>query len=135
MIKVKSLNHAGLSVKDFEKARHFYEKVLGLKTLPRPAFGVAGEWYMCAENQIHVIESKDGNHQFDMPHGLNATRKHLAIVVEDLDEVKRVLEEEKVTYDYFEEKFGDVVIRAIFTLDPDGNMFEMRTSYPGPKPA
>ena len=42
MIKLRGLNHAAFRVSDVEKATAFYEKVIGLKRIPRPDFGFGG---------------------------------------------------------------------------------------------
>jgi catechol 2,3-dioxygenase-like lactoylglutathione lyase family enzyme len=134
MIKVQSLNHAGLTVKNFEKSIHFYENILGLKRLPRPPFGpIQGAWYGCGENQVHVNQWDDISSTMNGPNGHNPMEKHLAVIVDDIEEVRKRLDAEGLVYDYFDQKFGDVEIKAIYTRDYDGNTFEIRTSYPMPQ--
>ena len=55
MIKPRAFSHAALKITDVERARNFYEKVLGLTALPRPNFGFGGAWYEVGDNQIHLI--------------------------------------------------------------------------------
>ena len=41
----RELNHVGLHVKDVAKSCEFYERVLELQPIPRPAFDFPGAWY------------------------------------------------------------------------------------------
>lgn len=132
-ITVKALNHAGVFVKDFEKSTNFYERILGLKKLPRPPFpGMSGAWYGVGENQLHVNQWDAVAEKMTGPKGHNPIERHVAIVVNDVEAVRKALDAENIPYDFFNEKFGDVEIKAIYTRDYDGNCFEIRTGYPMP---
>lgn len=133
MTNLKGMNHAAINVRDFQSTKDFYEKILGFERLPRPPFGIDGAWYKCGESQFHVIESKDGNREWDHPKGTNPTSEHVALVVEDLGLVRTLLDQARMTYDLIEQQVGDVTIRAIYVSGPDGHCFELRESYPMPK--
>ena len=132
MPKPTELNHSAIVVNDFQKSYEFYERVLGFERLPRPPFGIDGAWYECGANQIHVIENSDGNHQLDHPGGTNPTERHMAIAVQNLAEVQAELDAMNVVYDWVDMTVGDTQIHAIYVRDPDGNLFEVRESYPMP---
>ncbi|HKV53731.1 MAG TPA: VOC family protein, partial [Candidatus Binataceae bacterium] len=87
MIKPSSFGHVAVRITDVDKSRDFYEKVIGLKKIPRPQINIPGEWYGVGDNQLHLI---GGEHRFD---GIDPTGPHIAIQVEDLEETKRTLTE------------------------------------------
>jgi catechol 2,3-dioxygenase-like lactoylglutathione lyase family enzyme len=58
MLELVTLHHVALAVTDLARAKQFYEDVLGLETIPRPAFPFAGEWYAAAAGaalHVHLI--------------------------------------------------------------------------------
>ena len=85
MIKLKAFNHAAFRVSDVEKATSFYEKVVGLKRIPRPNFGFGGAWYGIGDDAMHLISSENRGSKPD-PLG-----PHIAFEVEDFEEAKREL--------------------------------------------
>jgi catechol 2,3-dioxygenase-like lactoylglutathione lyase family enzyme len=134
MIKVRSLNHAALNVIDFEKSKDFYENVLGFRKLPRPDFGVPGAWYGIGKNQVHLIEKQPGDDRYTLPGGFDPTDKHVALVVENLEETKKSLDERGIPYGATELTVPPgILLKLIVVKDPDGNVFEIRESYPMPK--
>ncbi len=128
MNKPTDLSHAAFRIADVGKSREFYEKVLGLKPLPRPDFSFKGMWYGIGSGQIHLIVSKKQD-------GPDPTGPHIAIEVEDLDATKAALKEMGVPF-----LDGDAMRmslkpedqrrlgRQIWVLDPDGNTVELRKS-------
>ena len=128
MIKPVDMSHSAFRIGDVEKSRDFYEKVLGLKPLPRPNFGFGGMWYGVGNCAIHLIVSKKQD-------GPDPTGPHIAIEVEDLDATKASLKEMGVPF-----LDGDAMRaqlkpedqrrlgRQIWVLDPDGNTVELRKS-------
>src|SRR5262249_14741983 len=55
-LRVKSIDHATLIVKDLGRSRRFYVDVLGMREVPRPAFSFAGLWFQAGATQIHLIQ-------------------------------------------------------------------------------
>ena len=46
MMKIRSLDHAAVLVKDVERSRYFYGQVLGMDEVPRPSnFDFPGAWF------------------------------------------------------------------------------------------
>ncbi len=118
MIKARRFSHTALRITNPERATDFYEKVLGLKRLPRPDFGFGGAWYAVGDDAIHLIASEDRGRKPD-PLG-----HHVAIEVEDFEETKRTLKEMGID---FLEAPAMVAGRQLWVVDPDGNTIELRT--------
>ena len=97
MARLTRIHHEGIPVKDLERSRAFYEGVLGLKTLPRPAFG-PGVWLADASGvpQIHLIVSQAAVPGDDVRP--DPTARHTAFLVEDYDELKQRFERHGVRY-------------------------------------
>ena len=56
MLKTGMLHHVSLPVSDIDKARSFYEGVLGLEEdKSRPAFDFDGAWYKLGDRRLHLI--------------------------------------------------------------------------------
>ena len=130
MFKPLDLGHAAFRIADVDKSRQFYEKVIGLKAIPRPDFAFKGMWYGIGGGQLHLIVSKKHD-------GPDPTGPHIAIEVDDLDATKESLKKMGVPFldgdkmtmlgDLSEEdrrRLG----RQIWVLDPDGNTVELRKS-------
>jgi len=131
MIKPRAFAHAALKITDVERARNFYEKVLGLTALPRPNFGFGGAWYEVGDNQIHLISILRADQQAEFlgtwekqgPKGINPLGPHLAIVVEDYDGTKAALSASGIE---FLEAPTTMAGRQLWIIDPDGNTIELR---------
>lgn len=128
MVKPMEMNHAAFRIKDVDKSREFYEKVIGLKPIERPNFSFGGMWYGVGNCSIHLIVSEKRN-------GPDPTGPHIAIEVDDLDKTKAELTKMGVPF-----LDGDAMRmqlsaedqrrlgRQIWVLDPDGNTVELRKS-------
>lgn len=117
MIKAKSFSHVAVRISDVDRAKNFYERMLGLKTLPRPDFGFGGAWYGVGDNQIHLISSHGRG-------GIDPLGPHLALEVEDFDATRAALKEQGIE---FLEAPSKLAGRQLWILDPDGNTIELRT--------
>jgi catechol 2,3-dioxygenase-like lactoylglutathione lyase family enzyme len=119
MVKTKAFNHAAFRVSDVAKATEFYEKVIGLKKVPRPNFPFGGAWYGVGDNALHIISSEARGSK---PDPLGA---HVAFDVEDFDETKRSLTEMGIPFLEAPSNMG--AGRQLWVVDPDGNTVELRT--------
>lgn len=129
MIKTGRLNHVAVNVTDVDKSREFYEKVIGLKKLPRPKINIPGEWYGVGDNAIHLIGGER------RPREIDPTGPHIAIQVEDIEETKRTLNEMGITFldaavmmakmNLSPEQMK-MVGKQVWVKDPDGNTIELQ---------
>jgi catechol 2,3-dioxygenase-like lactoylglutathione lyase family enzyme len=113
-MKPVQLHHTSINVRDVERSRSFYERLLGLQPLERPDFGVPGTWYGVGAGQLHLIQCE--------PMGLpiDPSGPHFALQVADLDEARRQLAAAGL-------EVLDPGHDQIWVRDPDGNVVEITT--------
>ena len=128
MIKTTTLNHVAVRVTDVDKAKHFYENVIGLPKIPRPKINIPGEWYGIGGNALHIIGGAPRE-------GIDPTGPHMAIEVEDFDATKARVEELGLPYldgaamvAKMTPEAQKMVGRQLWIRDPDGNVIELRQS-------
>ncbi len=115
-----ALLHVGLLVSDLQRARSFYESVLGLAPLlARPALPYPGLWYgLNDQQQLHLMQLPNPDTGSIRPeHG--GRDRHIALGVAQLEILKARLDQAGVTYTL--SKSGRA---ALFCRDPDGNTLE-----------
>src|SRR4051812_27676212 len=79
-MEIKELNHVALHVADVSKSVAFYQTVLRLEPLPRPAFDFPGAWFRLGTNQeLHLIGDRSS------PVFSSNRGTHFALMVDDLD--------------------------------------------------
>jgi catechol 2,3-dioxygenase-like lactoylglutathione lyase family enzyme len=117
-MQIRRLLHAAVLVSDLDRARRFYEGVLGLRQKKRHDFDFAGAWYELGEGELHLMVAA-GN----LPSAAERPRRdnHIAFQIDDLDEARRMLE--TAGLDYRESSSG---LPSIFVRDPDGNLVELQ---------
>src|SRR5437016_13912600 len=54
-MRIRALQHVSIRSRDLDRARDFYERLLGLPTLPRPELGFPGAWYGIGTSQLDLI--------------------------------------------------------------------------------
>lgn len=117
------LHHAALCVTDIARARRFYEEVLGLRAVPRPAFPFEGAWYEFADgSQLHLIVheaplSLRGTTDIDPRDG------HLALRVDSYDAAIDRLRAHGIEYRALPDNITPWA--QIYVTDPDGNIVEL----------
>lgn len=119
MSLIKRLHHASLIVTDLKVARAFYEGILGLEVSSlRPPLPFDGVWYEIGEQQIHLLELPNPDVGREPPaHG--GRDRHTALLVNDLDEVVRRLDQAGIPFTHSQSGR-----RALFCRDPEGNALE-----------
>lgn len=114
---VLSLNHVAIIVQNLDAARQFYEDVLGLRPVERPAevkAGGPGIWYGAGAVQLHLFVDPDAR---------ETSIRHVGIEVDDLDDVlERAMAQGITAEDAF--PFGRFKRRR-FIRDPWGNLLEL----------
>ena len=120
MPDVCALHHAGLLVSDLDRARVFYEAVLGLKVYPnRPDLPYPGEWYELGNGQqLHLMQLPNPDASSVRPeHG--GRDRHIALAVRDIAALKSRLDAAGVRYTASQSGRA-----ALFCRDPDANTLE-----------
>lgn len=120
MPDITALLHAGLLVADLDRARQFYESVLGLVPYPnRPDLPYPGQWYDLGNGQqLHLMNLPDPDAASVRPeHG--GRDRHIALGIKDMAALKARLDAAGVRYTA--SKSGRA---ALFCRDPDLNTLE-----------
>lgn len=114
------IHHVSMLVADTAKALEFYCRVLGLEQASgRPDLGFPGAWLNIGEQQIHLLELHNPDSLNPRPeHG--GRDRHLAIKVDDFEQMKNRLEQAGVVYTL--SKSGR---QALFCRDYDANTIEI----------
>ena len=120
-MKIRELNHVAIHVTDVATSVAFYERVLRLQPIPRPAFDFPGAWFRLGDRQeLHLIGNRGGAEVFS-----GSRSNHFALQVDDL-----------VTWEQHLAKVGAVFqprkqrpdgAAQIFLPDPDGHFIELFT--------
>lgn len=119
-MKILQLNHVALHVADLERSARFYEGVLRLAPIPRPAFAFPGAWYRLGEDQeLHLIGERTSE---VVSHNRG---NHFALLVDDLDAWERYFHEQRMSY-LPRRKRPDGAFQ-IYLIDPDGHYIELCT--------
>jgi catechol 2,3-dioxygenase-like lactoylglutathione lyase family enzyme len=89
-IKIKNLDHIQICIPigAEESARKFYTQILHLKEIEKPEAlkPKGGLWYKIADIQLHIgVENE-----------INFSKRHTAFEVENLNEVKKYLQEKGI---------------------------------------
>ncbi len=122
-MKISRLLHAALLVSDLQRAKQFYEGVLGLKVKPRHNFDFEGVWYDLGENEVHLMVVPDS-----LPPAEQRPRRdfHVAFLVDDYVAAKAHLT--KLGFPFREGRHG---LAQLFVRDPDGNLIELQQKPEG----
>ncbi|HEY1172804.1 MAG TPA: VOC family protein [Verrucomicrobiae bacterium] len=123
-MKFLELNHVAVHVADVTKSCEFYQQVLRLDSIPRPAFDFPGAWFRLGERQeLHLIGDRT------VPVNSHNRGDHFALLVDDIDAWERHLQ--STGYPFRPKKTRPDGAWQIFIIDPDGHYIELCTP-PGP---
>jgi catechol 2,3-dioxygenase-like lactoylglutathione lyase family enzyme len=107
-------NHFTISVKDLQKAFHFYRDVLGFRPLmkhSRGAYFLAGELWFC----LDVADQESRKSESDYTHlAFSVESEHFQTVVEKIKSSGATIWKENVSEG-----------QSLYFLDPDGHRFEI----------
>jgi catechol 2,3-dioxygenase-like lactoylglutathione lyase family enzyme len=131
-MKIRTLDHAALLVRDVEKSRHFYGQLLGLEEVARPGnFAFPGAWFRMGNTQLHLIgELEAGRVEHTEPNGYRQDElargycSHAAFEVDDLDEALRYLHDHNIPIVGGPRPRGDGIMQ-LYILDPDNYVVEL----------
>ncbi len=126
-MKFLQLDHVALHVADVARSCEFYERVLRLEPMPRPAFSFPGAWYRLGERQeLHLIGNRTANVQS------HHRGNHYALLVDDMEAWERHLQQ--LAVEYVPRRVRPDGAYQIYVVDPDGHYIELCTP-PGMAPA
>ena len=115
---IDQLNHFALHVSDLEKSIQFYQEILCLKQIDRPAFDFPGAWFQLGPGQeLHLIAS-DAESAEAIPN-----QGHTALRVQDIAQAGAHLKAKGV--EFRGPKPRPDGIPQIFLRDPDGHVIEL----------
>ncbi|WP_019422567.1 VOC family protein [Paenibacillus sp. OSY-SE] len=122
MLTIEGIHHVSLNVRDLRRSKDFYERILGLQELPRPAFDFEGAWYAIGttDQQLHLIVYKGETlrtGEVDTKDG------HFALRVSSYENTQKWLDQCGITYTA--KPYGKAGFPQIFILDPDQNIIEL----------
>ncbi len=130
-MEIRKLDHAALLVKDIERSRRFYGKILGLEEIPRPqSFSFPGAWFRIGSQELHLIgEAEAGRTKQVQPGGYRPDElergygAHIAFAVNDLQLVQQQMRSNKIEIVGGPRPRGDGVMQ-MYVCDPDGYVVE-----------
>jgi catechol 2,3-dioxygenase-like lactoylglutathione lyase family enzyme len=128
-IRVQSLDHITIVVKDLQATRKFYVDILGMSEVPRPEFSFAGQWFQAGATLIHTILEFAGSDPAGAGGSANSRGHHFAFLVNDVYVSARILEDLGVAFVSPPKLRPDGAVQ-LFVRDPDGHLVEL-TSNPG----
>ncbi len=118
MSRPLAIHHISMIVADSDRARAFYEGLLGLEVIDRPPLSFPGLWLAVGHQQIHLLELPNPDPMEGRPeHG--GRDRHLAMTIGSLDALAARLEAQGIAFTL--SKSGR---KALFCRDPDGNALE-----------
>src|SRR2546430_2634022 len=117
-MKIRELNHVALHVTDVKKSVDFYQRVLRLESIPRPAFDFPGAWFQLGTQQeLHLIGERGS------PVSSTHRGNHFALKVDDIDAWQSHLQ--AVDADAAPKKRRPDGAWQIFLRDCDGHVIEL----------
>jgi glyoxylase I family protein len=130
MLKIETIHHVSLPVKDLERSKQFYGETLGLEEIERPPFDFPGAWYQLGERQLHLIVYDDSTLQEGK--GVQSRDIHFAVRVNSYRETLMFLLEKgfaKGAANEFQELKVSPKPTAgfpqLYIVDPDRNIIEL----------
>jgi glyoxylase I family protein len=127
-LRVKTLDHVTLVVKDLERSHAFYAGVLGMQPVERPNFSFPGSWFQAGKTQIHLIleHPESGPAGVPIPEqllGMSRTH-HFAFEVDDAYAATETLRQKGIPVVSGPKNRPDGMIQ-VFATDPDGHVVEL----------
>ena len=115
---ILELNHVALRVADVAVSCEFYQRVLRLQLMPRPAFDFPGAWFrLGTQQELHLIGERTE------PVISGNRNNHFALQTDDLSAWEQHLQ--SVGVDFRPKKQRPDGAWQIFVRDPDGHVIEL----------
>jgi len=120
---VSELNHVAIHVAAVAPSCDFYQQVLGLAPIPRPAFDFPGAWFRLGVRQeLHLLGARNE------PVIAGRRSNHFALLVDDITAWEAHLTQCGANFQP-QKKRPDGAAQ-IFLQDPDGHVIELCTAPP-----
>ena len=113
-MQIGKLDHVNLRTANLEAMTEWYERVLGLKTGPRPGFAFPGAWLYAGEHAAVHLVGVDAQ-----PEPGDPSLEHFAFSATGREEFLARLDKEGI--DYQTREVPDFGITQVNIWDPDGN--------------
>jgi catechol 2,3-dioxygenase-like lactoylglutathione lyase family enzyme len=123
-LRVQSLDHVTIVIKDLDKTRQFYVDILGMQEVPRPNFPFVGQWFQAGATQIHTILEAPGTGKAGTAVETNSRGHHFAFLVENAEEAYREVFNLGLPIVSPPKKRPDGAVQ-VFVQDPDGHLVEL----------
>jgi catechol 2,3-dioxygenase len=125
-IDIDRVGHVVLKVTDLERARHFYEDILGLREVARCDVGFGTMAFLSTGRSHHDLGLVEVGPSARRPEANETGLFHLALRIgDDLDalrDAKQILESHGITPEWVADHR---VSQSIYVADPDGNTVEL----------
>ena len=116
-IRVKSIDHVTIVVKDLAATRRFYVEALGMDEVPRPGFAFAGQWFQAGPTLIHTILEFEGSGKAGSAACANSRGHHFAFIVDDCNAAAQRIAELRIPFIDREVRAGRGLERRVLYVD------------------
>ena len=123
------INHIAFSVLDLQKSTTFYQKIIGLDTIPEPFHDGRHTWFSIGDfSHLHLIQNPG-------PITVPSKNTHLCFSVPSVDVLVEKFIKEGIAYEDWPGKKNAVTIRVdkvkqVYVQDPDGYWIEINDDMP-----
>ena len=126
-VPLSRFDHVTLIVADVDASRDFYQRVLGMRPVPRPAFGFPGAWLELHGSWVHLTLADENSGQAGWgDRGVIKTSRghHLAYTTPDFDAALEAIQAHQVPIASGPQQRPDG-IRQVYIHDPDQHLIEV----------
>jgi catechol 2,3-dioxygenase-like lactoylglutathione lyase family enzyme len=125
MLVVETLHHVSIPVRDLERSKHFYGRLLGLPEIARPPFDFPGAWYQLGDRQLHLIVNTSAG-ALRSSTEIDSRDGHYAIRIRSYRETLDHLRAQGIPCR--ERPTNLTPWPQIYVVDPDGNVLELNAA-------
>lgn len=123
-IRVQSLDHVTIVVKNLAATKQFYVDALGMEEVDRPGFTFAGQWFQAGPTLIHTILEFEGSDRAGAAACANSRGHHFAFLVDDCQAAAQQIQAFGIPF-VSPPKLRPDGAMQLFVNDPDGHLVEL----------